>query len=303
MINNAQLAAAQIGFQTVFNEVKEGFVDPVLDLALQVNSTNKIEDYAWIDFVPTLKEWVGDRKVTRLAADGFQVTNKDYAIGVEVPREDFRSDRYGRVSAKIAGMAKQGMRHPGQLVANLLKNARATTLGTSYDGLALISGSHVWNGSTYSNAGTAALAVASFDAAVAAMESIVDENGDSIGMKARALVVGPSLKRTAREIVNAQIIPNTAGTASKTNVLQNEMQVIESSALVGAYANFWFLVDTDNLMAPFILQVREPLSFVAMDMPTSENLYRRNALEYGVQWNGAAAYGFWQGIWGSNGTT
>jgi phage major head subunit gpT-like protein len=303
LVNQAQLDASQISFSARFAQVLEAVEDPVRQIAMELPSSGAVEEYDWLGQVPGLTEWLDDRKLSPLRAEGFQIVNKNWANGIRVKTTDIADDRLGIVRPRIDSLARKAGLHYGQLIGDFLVSGRTTTLGVTYDGVALISASHVDGDVTQSNLGTAALADASYDTARAAMQSLTDENGDNLGLIPTHLLVGPTLERTALEVTQAGVIPSTAGTASITNVFAGTARTIVSPKLSGAYAAYWFLLDLSQPIRPLILQIREPIQFAAMDQPTNMPRFMRNQLLYGADGRHNVGYGFWQTIWGSDGTT
>lgn len=64
----------------------------------------------------------------------------------------------------------------------------------------------------------------------------------------------------------------------------------------------WFLLCTNEIVMPILLQVREEAQFQAMDQPTSENVFMKKEFLYGTEWRGGVGYGFPQMAWGSKQT-
>ena len=63
----------------------------------------------------------------------------------------------------------------------------------------------------------------------------------------------------------------------------------------------WYLFDTSKMVRPIIYQRRADYSFVALDDPTDENLFRRKEFVYGADGRGNAGVGLWQLAYGSKG--
>jgi len=303
LVNQAQIDASQISFSARFNEVFAAVEDPVRQLAMELPSTAATEQYNWLGVVPGLTEWLDDRKLSTLKAEGFTIVNRDWSNGIRVHRNDIRDDRLGLVRPRIDDLARKAALHYGQLLGDYLVDAFAGALALGYDGKALCVTDHP-NGSLadISNKATAALADASYDAGRAAMQGFIDENGDNLGIVPTHLVVGPSNERTALQTTQAGVISDGSG-AGITNVFAGTARVIVSPKLVGAYANYWFLCDLSQAFKPLILQIREPVTFSAMDDPNSLPRFMRKELLYGAEGAHAVGPGLWQCIYGSDGTT
>jgi phage major head subunit gpT-like protein len=305
----AQIAAAQRGFQTMFNRELDLVEDPVRQLAMEVSSKAGEEQYNWFGDVPGLQQWLDDRPLAKLRAEAMTIENLDYATGLEVDKNDILDDRLAMVKPKIMTMGRKAGMHPGLMLGRMLLNGFDGTVvswssGLSYDGLFFFSASHVDGASaTYSNLGTAALAHDSYFTARAVMGSYLDEGGEySRGIVPNVLVVGPTLERTALEIVGTEH-RNDGSNVQIENVMRETARVMISPALVGSYANYWFLCDLTAPIKPLIYQKRESATFQSADDPKSNDVFMRKVLKYGVD----ARYGFGYGdphyAWGSDGTT
>lgn len=310
LVNQAKLDASQISFSSRFNMVLQSFEDPIRQIAMELPSDARVEEHDWLGTVPGLQEWLDDRKLNSLRADGFQIRNKDFASGIKIHANDITDDRLGIVMPKIDMLAAKAGLHYGQLIVDALTNGFVTTgpFGTAYDGQAFFSASHKdGDGPTQSNtSGATALSQAAYDAARVAMWSLQDEEGDPLNIVPTHLLVGPSNERTALEIVQAGVIGNPAGTASITNVFAGTARVIVSPRLVNASAGHWFLMSFQQPVRPIILQIREAITsaFVTGDENASGgqslNRFMRKQLLFGAQGRHNVGYGLWQFIHGAN---
>jgi len=306
LIDNAKIAAAQIGFQTVFNNALKWAEEPIVQLSMPITSTGSEEQYKWFGSVPGMEQWLDDRKMSSLRAESQTIANLDWANGLRVDKNDILDDKLGMVEPRIRTLADIASRHPGKMLADLLVNGFDGTVvgwsdGKSYDGKYFFAADHVEGDSTgLDNVGTPALAYDDYSAARVEMMSLTDESGDyPLDIEPNLLVVGPSNERTALEIVKAGLRNPASDAASIDNVYKGSADVIVSKRLVGSYANYWFMADTTKPIKPLVFQTRERPTFVASEA----NMFARKEMQYGVDGRYAAGYGFWQLAWGSNGTT
>lgn len=72
----------------------------------------------------------------------------------------------------------------------------------------------------------ATLDSAGFNTAVAAMMSFQSDEGRPLGIRPNLLVCGPSNRAAALNVVKADTIPSTAGTASQTNINRDAVDVL-----------------------------------------------------------------------------
>lgn len=93
------------------------------------------------------------------------------------------------------------------------------------------------------------------------------------------------------------------------NYFDTDHPVLDADGEPATFANTdggsgspWYLLCTNEVVKPILLQVREAAKFVALDRPTDENVFMRKTFLYGTEWRGAVAYGFPQMAWGSKQT-
>lgn len=120
-----------IGFQTAFQNTLKGATSLYPKIATEVPSTTREEDYGWLNDLPGVREWIGDRHVHQLTASGYTVKNRDWEITVGVDRNDIEDDNLGLYGTKAAVMADSTQRHYDELVFALLA---AGFSSTCYDG-------------------------------------------------------------------------------------------------------------------------------------------------------------------------
>ena len=288
MIVNAQnLQAASRGFRAIFVEALEGVKTPYDVLAMITDSNSPEETYNWLAALPQMREWLGDRVIAQLAAAGFTIKNKDWEATLEVDRNDILFDKLNMVRPRIQLLAQSGAKHYMKLIVNLLVNGFTNPC---FDGQYFFDTDHVGG----SNKGTAALSAISYNAAYAAMGSLLDENGESLDVTPTHLVYGPALRATALEILKSEKIDGT------TNINRDTATPLELPQLAG-HPTKWFLLDLSKPIKPFILQVVKKVEFTALDNPTDENVFKRKKFLYGVDSIDNAGYGLWQLAYGSTG--
>lgn len=69
---------------------------------------------------------------------------------------------------------------------------------------------------------------------------------------------------------------------------------VSVSNFMGGSGEGWYIMDSKQLMKPFIFQEREKFKLVVKDKDTDDNVFDRNELVYGVDGRCNAAYGLWQ---------
>ena len=148
LINQSNLSGLFKGFQTSFNKGKEQAPSYYKDIAMIVSSQSREETYAWLGQFPKLREWLGDRVIKNLSANGYTLKNKLFEDSISVPRTDIEDDNYGVFGPLFAEMGRVSMEHPDELVFNLLAAGFATVC---YDGQYFFDTDHPVNGASVSN--------------------------------------------------------------------------------------------------------------------------------------------------------
>jgi phage major head subunit gpT-like protein len=120
-----------VGFQAKFQGALRAATSMYPKIATEVPSSTTSEDYGWLNDIPGVREWIGDRKVNQLSASGYSIKNKDWEITIAVDRNDVEDDNVGIYGPKVQITAENTQRHYDALVFGLLKAGFATTC---YDG-------------------------------------------------------------------------------------------------------------------------------------------------------------------------
>jgi phage major head subunit gpT-like protein len=266
-------------------------------IATVLPSTNSAETYNWLGLLPRLVKWVGERQVHKLRGNTFTIVNEDWAIGVEVTRDDLADDRrLGLVQSRLNQLGISAKMTIDDEVARILNGAFTAAGGLGYDGQFLIDTDHVaeTGGTSQSNSGgTTALSAASLEAGIVAMMGFKDPIGKSLAIRPTHLVVGPAAWALARNILETEYLATGV-----TNINRDIVQLVVNPQLTGGK---WFLVDMRQGLGPVIVQVRREPRVLVLD-ESSEAFYWRKDLNWGVDMSFGTGIGPWQTIYGSNAT-
>jgi hypothetical protein len=233
--------------------------------------------------------------------DPMQSTNKQrythsaFGLGFRVTEELYADDLYGiikKMPSSLARSAKQTTEVEAWGVLNNAFNAAKTGL----DGVALCSTAHPnikLVGGPYSNrlATDADLSVTSLQAAIEQMEGTTDDRDMNIMLKPKLLVVTPSNKWMARELLNSERKPHTAD--NEINALMDE----ELKYFVGHYltdSDAWFLV-TDKADHHLNFFWRKKVAFDNSDDFDSGDAKFKATMRFSTGFSG------WRGIIGTPG--
>jgi phage major head subunit gpT-like protein len=131
ILNSQNLTTLNIAFNAAFSSGFAGYKTQWADIATRVPSTTAKEEYGWLNQLPGMREWIGDRQVNNIALSDYSIKNKTWEDTVKVPVEAIEDDTYGVYSPLMSELGRAGAAHPDQLIFPLLKNGFATAC---YDG-------------------------------------------------------------------------------------------------------------------------------------------------------------------------
>lgn len=288
LVNNQFILASSLGFNRVFENSMKTAEVIYPNIATEVKLGELVGNYPWLGQFPQMREWVGDRVLNDMNAYSYSLTSKSYEATIEIATIDFKLDRIGLVKPKIMQMAEDSKKHYDYLVLDLFE---ANAL--CYDGKPFFSDIH----GTLSNIGTKKLSVEALFNARAKMMKLVGDKGDILNITPDLLVIPPELEVTAKKILEADFDENGA-----TNIAKG---LLKKGYLVNRKLtdpNGWYLLDTSKQIKPFLLQITEEITFVAMDKVDDEGVFMRDRVRYGVKSMDTAGYGVWQYAFYSDGT-
>ena len=300
-VTPAALDAIFYSFDTRFQQALKAAAPFYGKVATETTSMGREERYAWMDRIPKMREWLGERQMQNAAAREQAIINKDYELTMELDRNTIQDDRVGLFNPTVDMMGQQAAFWPDDLVVAAMQ-AGATSL--NYDGQYFFDDDHPINmddanSSTQSNKLTLALSSDNYATARAAMMAYKGADGRPLQILPNLLVVPPALEKVGRLILNADMIATqvtltgpTYGAAMQTNVLKGTAELLVVPQLANE-ATTWYLLDTSKPIKPFLFQLRKSPEFVYLNKPDSENLFFRKKFIFGVDSRGAAGYGLW----------
>lgn len=285
-----------------FNQQFQGAYDAMEtwfgNIATQVPSSGRENRYAWLDKLPVMREWVGERQIQNAVARGYSIVNKDWELTVEVDRNDILDDNLGVYSPIVSSMGSQARLWPDYLIADMLQ---AGITNTCFDGQAFFSASHPKNiddtgAGTYSNRlTTTALNAANYQTARQTMMSYAGRDGKPLNVRPNLLVVPPQLEAAGRQILNSDFVAPAAAlgmnaaSVMQSNVLKGSANLLVVPQLSNEPAN-WYLADTTKAVKPMVFQLRKAPELITYVNPSDPELFRRKKFVYGVDSRGNAGY-------------
>lgn len=242
---------------------------------------------------PQLRQWIGSKQLKSLRAFESQIDIVKWEKSIALDRFDVVNDRTGSVIAAIDRFIAQ---IPDDLEVRIFAALFGNTVN-GYDGVPFFSASHPFASGTGNNITTSALSFETFRAAKQIMRLYADEDGRPWNINPTHLVVGPSLERTALEIVGAdRPVPFNATTQDATtgivgstvisNVYRGEVDVVVTNKLSGGQ---WGVFDLSKGVGPVIRPVAEELHPVILDR--EDNYYVFFNDEYAASVQGYMGFG------------
>lgn len=297
IVNRENLLAVSISWHTVFNDRVKQAELPYRDVALVVPSNSRSEMHRWLNSVPRMREWVGDRVIDKLSAEGTEIQNKDYANGVTVERDDIEDDKTGMVAQKVRRCADAWPWLLNELVFSQLENAFTSV--RAWDGQWLVDTDHVaaTGGTAQSNhLGAVALTDDNLDAALAKLIGLKLDNGEAAVVKPKFLVTGTDATTwtAARKILGKPTLDD--GTE---NLNEGLLQHVWSPRITD---DKWFVMADPSDIPAIILQIRRDVAFRAPVTSFDDFIaFVRKDLYFGADGTAGVGPGMWQGLVGSPG--
>lgn len=294
LINQPTLEAINKGFSRRFQDAYTAQKPMYPALATEIPSSAKSEVHGFLDRIPRMKEWLGEREVANLAAREFEIKNKHFELTLEVDRNDIEDDRLGIYNPMLDLMGQQAAMYPDDLILDLVEGG---TSASCFDGQYFFDTDHPINidkpadGVQANRFTNKALSAANYGSVRASMMRLKGADGRPLQVKPTHLVVPPALEETARLILNADFIPNASGNATQTNVWKGSAELIVWDRLTSD--STWYLLDLSKGIRPFVFQNRKAPEFAYLTQPTAENVFFRKKFVYGVDARGNAGYALW----------
>ena len=210
-------------------------------------------------------------------------------------------DQYGQIDVRVRELATEAVRFFDELAFTLIGQGTATSgiAGTIYDGVtiscydskAFFATNHSEGDSgTQSNRGSTALGAGALQAGITAMKKFKNDKGKPAHIRPNMLCVPTDLEWEAKELLNSSYYPEEGAVTTKmaTNVLKGSLNLLVNDYL--SDANNWYLFDTNRVVKPTILQMRQNPRFTSLTQGT-ESSFMRKKLYFGVDWRGEILWG------------
>jgi len=288
---------ANVRYQGALN----GTVSYLNQIATTFPSATRQETYAWLERLPRLRKWFGNRVVNSANTHAQVVTNYPFELTVALKRRDVQDDQLGIFGNTVDEMGQQAGLWPDREIADFITSSTGAIATNGFDGVPFYSASHPNNGGdiTGGPSGTqsnlyvnTALTYDNYVAQRAIMQSWTGFDGAPLNISVDTLMVPPALEGTGKLILEADFLANTAGTAPQTNVFKGTAKLLVNKLLANK-PNNWFLLSTSNVVKPYLWQLRKAPVFTMLTDPASPNVFLANEFMYGLDSEGAASMTLW----------
>lgn len=141
LLNTQTLSLIYIGFKKNFMTAFAGQADAkeYEKLATIVNSGTLMEEYGFISAMPSMREWLGARKVKSLSASKYQIRNRDFELTIGVDRNKIKDNQLAGFDVSFRDLGRSAALHPNQLLYELM---RAGEEALCEDGKAFFAADH-----------------------------------------------------------------------------------------------------------------------------------------------------------------
>jgi len=247
----------QVGVQRQVAELEAGRGSPqdIMRFALEVPSTHKSEDYAWLLQLPQAREWIGPKRIKELADAKFQILNRAFEATIGISQHDIDDDQAGAFDLMIRLLVDAMMEKPRSLISDLIV---AGTSGLAYDGVAFfsnVSGARIIDNLLAGTGTTLAQISADLDSVRAAMMAFVFESGGSpLNIVFDAIYCPPALTGNFERIFQSRADPTATAGTDTYNPWSGKAVVIPDARL--SDGTDWYAARTGGILRPLVWQKR-----------------------------------------------
>ena len=140
-LSSGKLKTLKTGFSAQF---QEGRLVAAKDasykrVATVVPSSTSEEEYGWLQDIPQIREWIGDRHINSLQESGYAIKNRKFELTIGVNGDDIDDDKVGIYGPRFQMMGDESARFPDRLVYELMKSGFTAKC---YDGQPFFDANH-----------------------------------------------------------------------------------------------------------------------------------------------------------------
>lgn len=252
---NARFAMEMAKFQAA-----RSIAPGIMSAAMEIPSTGAYEKLGWIGAMPAVKQWVGELKAKEFDSYDYTVKNLDWATGVPINENDINDDQTGALSMLAQMLAQRIMKHPEQLMINLLIDGDTKT---AYDGVAFFSDvsaprtiDNNLAGSGYTTAATRLANIEKdLNSALVAMAKFTDDQGEYLNIRGNLIACPVAMERDFKRLIESLYDPTSSG--SGTYNPYSDLQVFSHPKFDADGATDWYLLATNEIIKPLVFSNRQ----------------------------------------------
>lgn len=140
IVNGTTLNTLGTGFSALFQRGRAKITPLRQMISTDVPSTTGQNEYGWLSDLPGMREWIGDRVIHQMEANGYIIRNKAWEQTISVKRDDIEDDNVGAYTLRFQLMGEAAGQHPELLAFDALKNGFSQKC---YDGQNFFDTDHV----------------------------------------------------------------------------------------------------------------------------------------------------------------
>jgi phage major head subunit gpT-like protein len=249
-----------------------------------------------------MRQWTDERVPQGLLEHNFSIINRDWEASIAVDRNAIEDEQYGQVEIRVKELAVEAVRFFDELAFGLISQGQNTSGSGDYagvdircyDGKAFFATNHSEGDSgSQSNRGSTALGSSALKTVISLMKKLKNDKGKPAHVKPNLMVAPLDLEWEAKELLNSDFYPEEGSTTAKLakNVLKGALDLLVTDYL--SDSDNWYVFDTNRVVKPLILQLRQNPRFSSLTQGT-ESSFMRKKLYFGVDWRGEILFSDWR---------
>lgn len=305
ILNAETLRAASRNFRAIFfNELRLAADNWWRDLFTVVPSDNEVEVFNWMRGNPSMREWLGDRRIKHVSQASFQIVAKEWEATISVLRKQILLDKLNMVRDYIRQLGQSFPEHYEDMAVDLIVGMFT---GLAYDNQFYADADHDrGDGASFSNYATFKFSTNSWldvrkrPSALRETKVNADDRPRFLRIRYTDLYGGPDVEAAFDTTFNISALPGGGTNLMYNTVPANRRHIVPALAGLG---EGWAAFDLSKVLKPFALMIVKGVDFVALDRPDDWNVFNKKEFLYGIDSIDNAGYGLWELGFGSTGTT
>lgn len=310
MYTNASIDALTYTFDGILQKTFTN-ANPVWpNLASKATGNGSFVRIPYLDTIPGMREFLGDRMYTDLSAKMSDIYFREFQGGVSVKQTEFddMANTVGVYGPAFSALAVNATWHPDVLLwETIMKGFSYRSTTENPDGKAFFATDHPWQGSTVSNYNAALPWTAdgsAFNTARQQLRNIIAYRGqdpntadinaiqnvympfgefDSLELE---VLCPPSIEYSVKKV-----LANEKNDFGADNVYYNDASYRVSSLLP---SNTWILYVKNLPIKPWVVGIREEPKLQSFTAPNDYNVQQQKLYKWSIDYRAAAGYGLWQ---------